>query len=228
MSKLTKSIYGYETDPKKTPFGLLNNQVKLDSVINNAGWFNAKGERLGSGDLSLKDMNKIAGAISSLEGFFVLSEADSSWNLPSYLDASSPGFDYVINNASWIVAKRADGKGIVIRARDDIEKPENTKQDGIDIVRIPRAHLIKVLANHKKVDDAVVTKTNRKELIEKAKKVIAANVVGVPAISLAPIKKIGGFQSVKLPTKTKAKAPATTGGSVKLKPKQLQYNKVSP
>lgn len=233
MAILTKFIYGSETDPKKTPFGLLNNQIKLDSVINNAGWFNVKGERLGCGDLSLKDMSRIAKTISLSEGFFILSEADSSWNLPSHLDASSPGFDYVVGNVSWLISKGADGKGIVIRARDDIDKPEITKQDGIDIVRMSRAQLIKILANHKKVD---APKVKTKDTIEEAKKIMktmAGNIIGVPAtknaISSAPIKTVGGFQSVKLPT-LKPKTKAATGSIVKakLKPKQLQYNKVDP
>lgn len=142
---LTKSIYGYETDYKKTPFGLLNNQLKSNGIINSAGWFNIKGERLGCGDLSLKDMEKIAKNISSNEAFIVLTEANSGWSLPSHLDRSAPGIDYVIKTASWIIGRDPVKGGTIVRVRDDFDKIEEIEKDGVKYFRYPRKEAVKII-----------------------------------------------------------------------------------
>jgi hypothetical protein len=137
MPILTKCIYGYETDPKKTPFGLLNNQVRGDNIIQNAGWFNLDGNVLGRGDLSLKDMRNIATRIPADEAFFVLSEAASTWDLPSHLDRTAPGFAYIIQKALWVMMQTPTG-GCIVRIRDDIEKSEEIKNEDGKYLRIPR------------------------------------------------------------------------------------------
>lgn len=144
MPLLTKFVYGLQTDSKKTPFGLLNNQVKIDNIIQSAGWFNIKGERLGCGDLTLKDMAYISKHISPEEVFIAVGEANCEWNLPSGLDRTAPGFEYIISKAVWVMAKANIG-GIVLRVRDDIEKQEEAEKDGIKYLRIPRADLYKAM-----------------------------------------------------------------------------------
>ncbi len=140
--KLTKQIYGYETDPKKTPFGLLNNQVRGDNIIQNAGWFNINGEVIGRGDLNLTDMHNIAKHLSGAEVFFVLSEADSTWDLPSHLDRTAPGFVYVVQKALWVICQTPQGNAVV-RVRNDIEKIEQVKSDNGNYTRIPRRDIYK-------------------------------------------------------------------------------------
>jgi hypothetical protein len=142
MALLTKCVYGLETNPKKTPFGFINNQVRNDNIIQNAGWFNIKGERLGEGDLSLKDMHSIAKHIPSSEAFFALTEVDSGWNLPSHLDRTAPGLTYIMQKAVWVIARTTAG-GVVVRVRDDIDKPEDATRDGEKYVRVPRTELYK-------------------------------------------------------------------------------------
>jgi hypothetical protein len=144
MPKLTKLIYGSETDSKKTPFGLLNKQIRTNGIINNAGWFNFKGERLGAGDLSLKDLDKISKNIDSNELFIVLNEADSFWNLPSNLEYTVPGRDYVIQNAIWIVGKiptkdslDSASKGKIIRLKKDCIN-EDIEKDGFKYTRMDK------------------------------------------------------------------------------------------
>lgn len=143
MPALTKCVYGLETDPKKTPFALLNNQYRLDNIIQNAGWFNGKGERVGTGDLSLKDMQRVAKNISSSEIFIALTEFDSGVDLPSNLDRTAPGIPYVLTKASWVMARLASGEGMVLRIRNDITKTEDATKDGINYIRIPRGDLYK-------------------------------------------------------------------------------------
>ncbi len=142
---LTKFVYGLETDPKKTPFGLLNNQVRADYIIQNAGWFNIDGHRLGSGDLSIIDMYKVAKFIPPSEAFFALTEMDSGWNIPSHLDRAAPGFQYVIQHATWVMVKTSIG-GIVVRVRDDISKSEVGIKDGQKYNRVPRSELYKAFS----------------------------------------------------------------------------------
>jgi len=133
-SALTKGIYGFETDPKKTPFGILNNQFRTDAIVKNGGWFNFDGNKMGTGDLSLKDMLHISKEIAHGEVFFVLSETDSSWDMPSGMDRSAPGKDYVLKTATWVIGKYTG----IVRVRDDITKSSESDIDGIKYLRIPR------------------------------------------------------------------------------------------
>jgi hypothetical protein len=145
-TKLTKMCYGLQTDNKKTPFGMLNGQIRHDAIITSAGWYNFEGEKLGYGDLSLADMAKISKNISGKEMFFVLSEGDSFWNLPKGANSSEPGTAYVIANASWVIAN-----SLIVRSRQDIKKAEKTSQDDIEYVRIPRSNVKEVLLASKSV-----------------------------------------------------------------------------
>ena len=142
MALLTKFVYGFETSSKKTPFGFINNQVRIDNIIQNAGWFNINGERLGTGDLTLKDMHVAAKLIPSSEAFFALTEADSGWNVPSNLDQTAPGFAYILQKAVWVVVKTIGG-GAVVRVRDDITKAEEIVKDGEKYMRVPRTDIYK-------------------------------------------------------------------------------------
>jgi hypothetical protein len=139
-TKLTKMCFGLQTDPKKTPFGLLNGQIKHNAIITSAGWYNFGGQKLGYGDLSLSDMAKISKNISGKDIFFVLSEGDSFWNIPKGANSSEPGTKYVIENASWVITN-----SLIVRSRPDIKKAEKISQDGIEYVRIPRSNVKEVL-----------------------------------------------------------------------------------
>lgn len=167
-SALTKLIYGSITDAKKAPFGLVNNQQRNDSIINNAGWFNSNGERLGKGDLSLTDMSNISKSIGD-EMFFVLSEADSGWNMPSQLDASAPGFDYVISHISWGITS-----GSIIRVRDFVDTTEKVVKDKIEYTRISRKSFSNLVGSMQKKQVSNIVKKDDTLLDSKKSVVIDA------------------------------------------------------
>lgn len=146
MPILTKGVYGFETNSKKTPFGLLNEQRRANGIINAAGWFNAAGERLGSGDLSLKDMDNISKHISVNDLFFVLTEADSDWNIPSGVDRTEPWLEYIVKNAAWIIGRTNAAGPLIIRSRADISTPiTKIKKDGVSYLRASRQDVKKSL-----------------------------------------------------------------------------------
>jgi hypothetical protein len=98
---LTKAMYG---DLSCNLFGLKYGQIKIDAVIQNAGWYNSKGEKLGYGDLNLDDLTRIRRNLPPEYGtFIILSEGNSLWNVPAGMDKTAPGIEYVMENASWVV-----------------------------------------------------------------------------------------------------------------------------
>jgi hypothetical protein len=209
MPILTKGVYGYETDAKKTPFGFLNNQTRLDGVINSAGWFNALGERLGCGDLSIKDMYKISQNIPTGEMFAVLSELNASWDIPSELDRSAPGYDYIIQNAAWIICKTTKG-GIIIRVRGDEFPVEDGLRDGVKYLKLPRKDFFAAIKYSIPKKNDLSTRIADAAAHAKAKTTYASavkssNVSPAPAGSLQ--KTITKAVASTLPTKT---VPAST------------------
>lgn len=143
--QLSKCIYGVETNPNKTPFGFTNNQIRSNGIIQNAGWFNYNAEKLGNGDLSLKDMENISKNISAGEVFFVLSESDCGPDFPSHLNRIEPGIEYVVKKTVWVIFKAVTTS--IFRIRNDIIKAElNISNDGVVYHRIPRSEIIKVYA----------------------------------------------------------------------------------
>lgn len=139
--KLTKCMF---SDPKCRAFGLSNNQIRGSGIINSAGWFNLDGDRLGNGDLTLADMSVIAKEVSD-DLFVVLKEIDAKLDMPKHLDHLSPGKDYVCSRAVWMIGRDIGGKGTIIRVRDDIDKAELAKQDGVEYMRVPRKEVYKAL-----------------------------------------------------------------------------------
>jgi hypothetical protein len=139
--QLTKLIYGGQTDPKKTPFGILSDQTKFDSICNNGGWFNLAGDKIGSGDLSIKDMAKIAKHIPENEMFLVLTEYDTNWGMPSDFNSTSPGRDYVFQKVAWIIA----AKGAIIKVKDATKAPTPEEKEGVKYTCVPRADLYAAL-----------------------------------------------------------------------------------
>jgi hypothetical protein len=210
---LTKSVYGLETDPNKTPFKLINGQQKLNGIISSAGWFNGKGERLGYGDLSLKDIHRISKNIPDNEMFYVLSEVDASWDIPKELDRSAPGTDYVINNASWII-----GQKLIIRSRSDIfglrGKEDFVEKDGVFYNRLSRDEVRKLFSVADKAQKAAAEK--KKE--DKAKNFKELDVFFsslAPSTKPAPVMKVKKISSLGL-------------GAIKAAPKLKPIVKAAP
>lgn len=163
--KLTQQMFG---DLNCKAFGLSNNQMRHNSIINNAGWFNFEGQKLGSGDLALADMENIAKTIDPSDIFIVIAEIDAMWDMPSTFDHSAPGKDYVIQKAVWVIGKDKSAGSAIIRVRDNISKPEEATQDGVKYFRYPRADMYKSLGyTFKKID-----LTGKEEQVKEMKKTI--------------------------------------------------------
>ena len=116
MNRLTKRMY---YDGSKL-FGLRNERMSGFELIHNGGWYNKEGEKLGWGDLSQANLDRIAGELEDGELFIVLGEHDSFWETKSRgVDEFSPGKDYLGQYARWVVKK-----GQVLAITDDPKKAE--------------------------------------------------------------------------------------------------------
>ena len=82
----------------------------------NAGWYNKLGEKLGWGDISIGDFQRICREIEGDELFITLSERDSFWELVVDLGASAstavmspsaeaPGVEYVAEKCHYIIGR---------------------------------------------------------------------------------------------------------------------------
>lgn len=219
MLKLSKGIYGIETNPKNTPFGLLNYQIRHDGLVSSAGWFNGRGEKLGSGDLTIKDLGRISKTILRTELFLVLTESDARWDIPKDLDSSQPGIDYVIDNCIWVI-----GTGKILRVRDGaIEKAE---RDGIAYKRIPREELYKLLGYKKKSLDLSAKPEEKEKTISTHEMMHKLHNAMTKAKTLATTKSktkpilIGTTKSVPKQTApvTSPSPPTTTSVPIKKAP----------
>ena len=111
MSRLTKEMYGREFQPASSLFGLRCGQRRDDDLVHNGGWYNKAGERLGWGDLSHDDLQRIAAGLQKGELFIVLPERASFWNYATPVDQPSPvhapGVEYVAEHARYVIAPDA-------------------------------------------------------------------------------------------------------------------------
>ena len=112
--RLTKGLYGHEFEHKDGLFSLFCGQMRGTSVSHNGGWYNQLGEKLGWGDLSQKDLEKISKGLKPGEAFIVLGEHESFWNFVTRfgpigamcektLEESAPGIDYVADHARFAI-----------------------------------------------------------------------------------------------------------------------------
>lgn len=238
--KLTKSMFG---DIKCKSFGLSNNQMRHNSIINNAGWYNLQGEKLGAGDLSLPDMVNIAKTISPTEAFVVLSEMDSMWDMPRTFDHTAPGKDYVLQKAIWIIGQDVNGGNAIIRIRENISKSENAEQDGVKYYRFPREELYKSINySPKKIELSAKTtvKKDTKTLEEKMKDAVnklnslkptkSGSVKSTPSPSpVGSVNYIGGGSiSGATPKANPVPQPAVPSAPKKTKSKPIKKVSSSP
>ena len=116
MAQLTQGMFGTEfrKRPETALFGLHCGQIRGREFVHNGGWYNRAGEKLGWGDLSLVDFQKIAEGLEEGELFIILAESDSFWNFverPGIIGsmavvkptADAPGVDYVAEKAMYII-----------------------------------------------------------------------------------------------------------------------------
>lgn len=116
MAQLTKGLYGHEFESKSRLFGLRCGQMRGGpaKLTHNSGWYNKAGEKLGFGDLSTEDFQRIYAELNDDEMFIVLGERDSFWNFvtrPGLIgsmaevkpDVEAPGVDYVAEHCVYVI-----------------------------------------------------------------------------------------------------------------------------
>ena len=114
--ELVKGMFGTEFGRKqKNDFGLQTGQMRaINKMTHNSGWYNAQGERLGWGDLSITDMANIRSLLEPDQSFVVLSESDSFWNFvektggygwqaETNADIEAPGVQYIKDNMMYLI-----------------------------------------------------------------------------------------------------------------------------
>lgn len=119
MVQLTKGMYGHEFHYSKGDlFGLRCGQMRGDDakMTHNSGWYNKSGEKIGFGDLSTKDFQRISSELDDGELFIILGESYSFWNFvtrPGLIGnmaqtkptVEAPGVDYVAEHAMYVIAR---------------------------------------------------------------------------------------------------------------------------
>lgn len=119
MGKLVKGMYGSQFENKSTLFGLRCGQLRggLDKFTHNSGWYNKSGEKLGWGDLSVRDIRRISCEIPNGELFIILGERDSFWEFVTFNRGSvgslcatdprmeAPGVEYIAEKCRYIIAE---------------------------------------------------------------------------------------------------------------------------
>ena len=115
--QLTKGVYGGEFDSLIGPFDLMCGQMRGRGMTHNSGWYNRLGEKLGFGDLSVEDFDRIAAGLEEGELFIILSESDSFWNFvtkPGHFGyqaktqptVEAPGVEYVAAHAMYVIGPK--------------------------------------------------------------------------------------------------------------------------
>lgn len=114
--QLIKLMYEGSFDQRSQLFGLYTGQTRSRDYIHNGGWYNADGEKLSWGDLSLDDFRRIMAELVEGELFVILHEGDSFWNFVTKIgpigsmsevtpDVNSPGSEYIAEHACYIIVK---------------------------------------------------------------------------------------------------------------------------
>jgi hypothetical protein len=98
-------------------FGIRGGQCRYHGdFVHNGGWYNKAGEKLGWGDLSPDDINRISSELADDELFVILGETDSHWNFVSFEDRDGltwkkttkeefePGRKYLAEKWRYIIA----------------------------------------------------------------------------------------------------------------------------
>lgn len=96
--------------------GLREGRIRSDDFVHNGGWYNSKGEKIGWGDLSSDDINRLASNLSDDEVFVVLPEQYSFWKFvtrhgsfgclcETSKEEKNPGQEYIIEHARYVITK---------------------------------------------------------------------------------------------------------------------------
>ena len=119
--RLLPGIFGTEFNPPppdKRLFGLRSGQMRSypGKIGHNSGWYNHRGEKIGWGDLSQEDADRISLGLQDDEAFIILSESDSFWAFADRIGGSgstttttptgaAPGIAYLVEHARIAIFK---------------------------------------------------------------------------------------------------------------------------
>lgn len=134
---LIKGMFGTEFSPTSTPFSLCTGQMRATQITHNSGWYNAAGEKLGWGDLGVRDFRSIQANLEDREVFIILGEQDSFWNfvtdfgtLGSLCETKptveAPGKEYVERHMTYVITRNdmfRISNYIENKLQDDIAHP---------------------------------------------------------------------------------------------------------
>ncbi|MDP1689645.1 MAG: hypothetical protein Q8L52_00330 [bacterium] len=116
--RLTKGVYGHQFNRANNLFGIRCGQIRSHEFVHNGGWYNQQGEKLGWGDLTAADLQRISRELQDGELFVILPESASFWKFvekesagpigsmcATTSDEQAPGIDYVAAECSYIIAR---------------------------------------------------------------------------------------------------------------------------
>lgn len=144
MNRLSKGCFGNQFKGEKVSgFEFLHcGQIRSKEHFgHNAGWYNKKGEKIGWGDLDVKDIKSLMKTLQKDELFITLGEHDSFWKFVTAFNGpigsmcatdkteKEPGIDYIAEHARFIISHNE----IFSNCNQFFEEP-GTKQeiDGIE------------------------------------------------------------------------------------------------
>ena len=144
MAQLTKGMY--QIGPRKPAvFGLTDGQTRRRDMVHNGGWYNRAGEKLGWGDLSPKDFQRISKELEGGELFIVLRETDSFWNFVVYNPGTTggacvteeaekaPGVEYMIDHCAFIIER---GELYYVDRCKEVEEETFLSRDGLEFRKV--------------------------------------------------------------------------------------------
>jgi hypothetical protein len=112
------------SEERMTNLGIQQSQVKSSRVLQNVGWYNSTGEKLGWGDLNKDDILAIQQSLQPGELFVALSERDVK------PEEKNSGIKYLAKNALLIISNT---QFFSVQSRID---------DGISLLSYDRALLL--------------------------------------------------------------------------------------
>lgn len=140
---LVRGMYGSEFRPGARTFGLMCGQMRVGGKItHNSGWYNAVGEKLGWGDLSVHDLTRIAAELPSGETFYILPEYASYWDVKRnnpQADPAAPGVAYCREHCTLVITR-----GRVYYINDYSQERGDFLRDGLTMTRIAREQIEEV------------------------------------------------------------------------------------
>lgn len=104
VMQLTRDMYWRRLRREENPFGICWGQIRPARISHNGRWFNKAGERLGWGDLSMSDLQRVAVEILASELFIVVAERNALLSQPEEVQRA-PGVEHVAEYADYIVGR---------------------------------------------------------------------------------------------------------------------------